>query len=50
MLVAEFDASGRFSAVFDGDGLFVFFADFEEAEVDEGFEQDLAFHFIDSDG
>lgn len=50
MVMAKFDCTCGFSAVLDSYLLFVIFSDFQEAHIDEGLEEDLAFHFIDSDG
>lgn len=50
MLVRQLYHSCSFAFIFEYDFVSLAFADFDEAHVDEGFEQELALHFIDPDG
>lgn len=49
MVVAEFDCANCLAVIFDGYFFLVLLAYFEEAHVNKGFEQYLAFHFVDPD-
>ena len=48
--MGKLDGPGGLSVVFDRDLLDMLLADFEEAHVDEGLEEDLALHLVDPDG